>query len=108
MRWCSVAQPVKHTLLPQVGDYIGLLPDFPNVDFVKERLSEGERGCAFTWKVIVNGDEGPSGISFKQCNEDGKVVFVRDIPAPSLKPPPLGRLAGALRPRLRMFRAKPT
>jgi len=87
--------------LEAVRAYINLLPSFPNVEFVAERISEGERCCCLTWKVVVNGEDGPAGISINEVNSDGKIAFARDIPAP--KPAPLGKLAGSLRPRLRTF-----
>ncbi len=89
-----------------VAEYIGLLPDFPNVEFVLDRCSQGRRGCCFTWKVVVNGADGPSGISFKEVDAKGKICFNRDIPAPSIRPPPIGRLAARLRPKLRVFRRR--
>ena len=88
-----------------ITDYINLLPEIPNVVFVPEKISEGSTGCAFTWKVVVNDSDGPSGISFKEVDAAGKVVFNRDIPAPAW-PRPVGRLAARLRPRLRTFGAR--
>ena len=77
--------------------------DIPGVDFVPLRVSEGDRAVAFTWKVVVNGQDGPSGISFYQVDDEGKVCYIRDIPAPSIKPPPLGTLAALYDPKLRVF-----
>ena len=71
--------------------------------FVSERISEGSRGVCLTWKVVVNGEDGPAGISFNEVDADGKIIFARDIPAPGQKPPPLGSLALKLRPRLGVF-----
>ena len=68
--------------------------DIPGVEFVPLKVSEGEKGCCFTWKVVVNGQDGPNGISFYEVDEQGKVQFVRDIPAPSPRGfRPLGALA---------------
>ena len=91
--------------LDAVSAYINLLPDFPNFVFVPEKISQGKVGCCLTWKVVVNGEDGPSGISFNEVNPDGKICFARDIPAPSGSAP-LGSLAGKLRPKLRRFRAR--
>ena len=79
--------------------------DIPGIEFVPLRVSEGERGCAFTWKVTVNGNEGPQGISFYEVDDAGKVCFVRDIPAPSPRGfRPVGALAAATDPELRLLR----
>ena len=56
----------------QVSDFVNAF-DIPGVDFVPLRISEGARGCAFTWKVLVNGNEGPQGLSFYELNDEGKV-----------------------------------
>lgn len=85
-----------------ITEYINLLPDIPNFVFVPGRISQGAKGCCFTWKVVVNGSDGPSGISFKEVDADGKITFNRDIPAPTW-PRPVGRVAAALRPKLRVF-----
>ena len=72
------------------------------------RISDGgDRACCFTWRVRVNGQDGPEGISFYETDADGKVAFIRDIPAPSIKPPPLATLAALVDPRLRVFAPRP-
>lgn len=81
--------------------------DIPGVTFEPRRISEGDRACAFTWVVKVNGEQGPSGISFYEVDPaSGKVVFIRDIPAPSMKPPPLTSFAAIYDPILRVFDPK--
>jgi len=83
--------------------------DIPGIEFVPVKISEGKRGCVFTWKVKVNGNDGPSGISFYEVNDKGEVSFIRDIPAPSMPfglPPPLATLAEILQPKLRTFDAR--
>jgi len=80
--------------------------DIPGVAFVPLRISEGARACAFTWRVLINGQEGPEGISFYEVDAQGKVCFVRDIPAPSLRPPPFGALAATVDPQLRVLRPR--
>jgi len=78
--------------------------DIPGIEFVPQRVSEGERAVCFTWKVVVNGQAGPSGISFYEVDTDGKVCFIRDIPAPSPRGfRPAGALAAAVDPELRTF-----
>jgi hypothetical protein len=51
----------------------------------------------------VNGADGPKGISFYEVDSVGAVSFIRDIPAPSIKPPPLLALAALKDPQLRVF-----
>ena len=78
--------------------------DIPGIEFVPLRVSEGERACAFTWKVVVNGQDGPSGVSFYEVDEAGAVCFIRDIPAPSPAGfRPLAALAEAVDPELRLL-----
>ena len=77
--------------------------DFPGIEFIPERISQGASGCCFTWRVTINGQEGPQGISFYGADDAGKICFIRDIPAPSVKPPPLGVLAARVDPILRIF-----
>lgn len=80
--------------------------DIPGIEFLLLKASEGERGCAFTWQVKVNGQDGPTGISFYEVNPAGKVSYIRDIPAPSVPfglPPPFASLAAILQPKLRVF-----
>ena len=93
--------------LEAVSDYIKLLDVFPNFVFIPERISEGDVGCCLTWRCEVNGEPGPSGISFNEVNADGKIRFARDIPAPSLRPPPFTTLAAKASPKLRVFNARP-
>ena len=80
--------------------------DFPGIEFRVQDLSDGEVSCCFTWKVRVNGEEGPQGISFYETDGKGKIQFIRDCPAPSMKPAPLGTVASLLRPHLRVFQGR--
>lgn len=80
--------------------------DIPGIQFKLQRASEGARACAFTWKVLINGQDGPEGISFYEVDKAGKVCYIRDIPAPSIKPPPLGSLAALVDPKLRVFKPR--
>ena len=93
--------------LGPVSEYIGLLEVFPDFVFISERISEGERGCCITWRCEVNGEDGPSGISYNEVDADGKICFARDIPAPSLKPPPVAALAKLTSPKLRVLTPRP-
>jgi len=90
-----------------VSEYISLLDAFPNFVFIPERISEGDRACCLTWRCEVNGEAGPSGISFNEVNAQGKISFARDIPAPSIKPPPLTALAKITSPKLRVLTPRP-
>ena len=89
--------------IPAVTELVNAF-DTPGIEFVPLRISEGERACAFTWKVLVNGQDGPQGISFYEVDDEGKVAFIRDIPAPSPRGfRPLGQLAAQVDPVLRTF-----
>ena len=91
--------------IPAVTEFVNAF-DIPGIDFVPLRISEGERACAFTWKVLVNGQEGPQGLSFYEVDDGGKVAFIRDIPAPSPRGfRPLGELAAYVDPNLRVLSA---
>lgn len=81
--------------------------DFPGIEFIAKRISDGSKGCCFTWSVKIGGADGPEGISFYECDDNGKVKFIRDIPAPSLLPPLLPPIANLLQPQLRVFKATP-
>lgn len=87
---------------PAVTDFLNAF-DIPGIEFVPQRVSEGARACCFTWLVKVNGADGPSGISFYEVDETGKICFIRDIPASSIKPAPLLALATLKDPALRVF-----
>ena len=91
-----------------VSEYIGMLDVFPDFVFIPERISQGDKGCCLTWRCEVNGEPGPAGISYNEVDGAGKISFARDIPAPSLKPPPLAALAATLRPKLRTFAGRRT
>ena len=41
--------------------------DIPGLEFVALKVSDGEAACCFTWKVVVNGQDGPQGLSFYQA-----------------------------------------
>lgn len=79
--------------------------DFPGIEFSIQDLSEGDVACCFTWRVKVNGKEGPQGISFYETDGNGKITYIRDTPAPTLRPI-FGYLARILRPNLRTFRSR--
>merc|ERR1711879_768475 len=79
--------------------------DFPGIEFRIQDLSEGDKACVFTWRVKVNGNEGPQGVSFYETDSKGKITYIRDTPSPSFSPV-FGKLARLLRPKLRTFRAR--
>lgn len=79
--------------------------DFPGIEFRIQDLSEGDVACCFTWRVTVNGKEGPQGISFYETDGNGKITYIRDTPAPTMRPV-FGNLARLLRPKLRTFRSR--
>lgn len=79
--------------------------DFPGIEFRVQDLSEGDVACCFTWRVKVDGQEGPQGISFYETDGEGKIAYIRDTPAPTLRPI-FGNLARLLRPKLRTFRSR--
>lgn len=90
---------------PAVAAFLNAF-DIPGIEFVPLKISEGSRACCFTWLVKVNGEEGPQGISFYEIDASRKVSYIRDIPAPALKPPPLATLAALADPQLRLFRPR--
>ena len=78
--------------------------DFPGIKFVPERISDGTQSCCFTWRVELAGvDQATKGISFYELDDMGRLAFLRDIPEPALKPPPLRALASFVRPGIRKF-----
>lgn len=90
--------------------------DIPGIRFVPERISLTDnvagvkrvQGCCFTWRVEIAGTEGSTrGISFYEFDPaTNKIVYIRDIPEPAIKPPPLQKLASLKEPGLKVF--KPT
>ncbi len=62
--------------IPAVTEFVNAF-DIPGIDFVPLKISEGERACAFTWKVLVNGQDGPQGLSFYEVDANGKVSCPR-------------------------------
>ncbi len=77
--------------------------DIPGVEFCIRRRTVGDAACVFTWVVRLNDQDGPRGISFYGLDAAKKISYIRDIPAPSIKPPPLGTLAGLINPQLCTF-----
>lgn len=88
----------------QVGGFIEEF-DIPGIRFIPERISEGSgRGCCFTWRVEIAGTDGSiKGVSYYELDDAGRVSYIRDIPEPAIKPPPLQTLAALLEPGLRKF-----
>ena len=75
--------------------------DIPGIEFVPTELSKGDDACCFTWLVRVNGNDGPKGISFYGSDAEGKIDYIRDIPATA--PAPLQQLAALVNLALRKF-----
>jgi len=77
--------------------------DLGGVEWLLTKSTTGESACAFTWQVNLKGKKAADGISFL---EGLPVTYVRDVPSPLIKPPPLQRLAALFRPSLRTFRGR--
>ncbi len=81
--------------------------DLGGIEWILENASTGKDACCFTWKIKIKGEEAADGVSFYDMRgspEGGrKVTFIRDIPSPLVKPPPLQKLAALLNPQLRVF-----
>ena len=79
--------------------------NFPGITFVPGRISDGKDSCCFTFEVKIAGVEATTkGVSFYARNpQNGKLAYIRDIPEPAIKPPPLQSLASFLNPGLRRF-----
>ena len=94
--------------------------DIPGLAFVPDRISDGDRACCFTWEVDL-GVEGAARVGGylvlrvrrrrrRAVGVGGgsvRVTYVRDIPEPTMKPPPLQALAAAVNPATRVFAAVP-
>jgi hypothetical protein len=98
--------------IDQVSDFLDEF-DIPGITFVPERFSDGTEAVCFIWYIEIAGvDAAPiRGVSFyrTRLEADGsrRVSYVRDIPEPALKPPPLLALATLLRPGIRRFTPLP-
>ena len=75
--------------------------DLGGIEWLLTKHTTGSKACCFTWKIKIKGKDAADGISFYDNNP---LTYVRDIPSPLLKPPPLLSLAAKVRPRLRVFR----
>jgi hypothetical protein len=80
--------------------------DIPGITFIPEKISAGKTACSFTWRVEIAGvDKATRGISFYKTNKEGsKVIFIRDIAEPAIKPAPLQELAAIFNPSIRRFK----
>lgn len=83
---------------------------FPGIEFKPDRFDDGVLSTCFTWDVCLEGQETSiKGISYYKLDPDSRLVtYVRDIPEPAIKPPPLGALARSIRPGLGVFIGVPT
>ena len=83
--------------------------DIPGIEFVPERIDDGIDSCSFTWKISIAGVDGTvRGISFYETKIDEKtgkrrISYIRDIPEPAIKPPPLQTIAAFINPGLKTF-----
>jgi hypothetical protein len=82
---------------------------FPGIEFKPSRFDDGVLSTCFTWEVRLQGQATSiKGISFYKLDPKSRLVtYVRDIPEPAIKPPPLGALARFLRPGLGVFKGVP-
>jgi len=82
---------------------------FPGIEFKPDKFDDGIRSTCFTWDVCLDGQtESIKGMSFYEIDpETSLITYVRDVPESAIKPPPLGRLARALRPGLGVFEGVP-
>jgi len=82
---------------------------FPGIEFRPVCFDDGINSTCFLWNVVLkNADETITGISFLELDpESRKVVYIRDIPEPTFKPPAFGWLARKIRPGLGVFRGVP-
>lgn len=82
---------------------------FPGIEFKPVKFDDGIDSTCFTWDVCLEGqEEAVRGMSFYELDpETRKISYVRDVPEPTTKPPPLGKLARTLRPGLGVFRGVP-
>lgn len=87
--------------------------DIPGLTFVIQRVSDGSSSACFTWEVDLGVGSETSrvqGLSFYELDSDGRIAYVRDIPAPAIKPAPLASLlgmVGALDPALKVMEVAP-
>ena len=92
----------------EVADFLDEF-DIPGIEFVPEMIDDGKDSCAFTWKISIAGVDGTvRGISFYDTKLDEKtgkrrISYIRDIPEPAIKPPPLQSIASVVNPGLKTF-----
>lgn len=82
---------------------------FPGIEFKPDRFDDGVLSTCFTWDVCLDGQtDSIKGMSFYELDPETRLIrYVRDVPESAIKPPPLGRLARALRPGLGVFEGVP-
>lgn len=82
---------------------------FPGIEFRPLEFDDGETSTCFTWEIVLNGaPDTIQGMSFYELDpETRKIVYVRDVPESSIKPPILGTWARNLRPGLGVFSPVP-
>lgn len=51
-----------------------------------DKISDGNAACGFSWTWTEGEQEGLRGTTFCELNDDGQIVYVREIPEPLYKP----------------------
>lgn len=51
-----------------------------------DRISDGDKACGFAWTYTTDNEEGLRGTTFVELNDQGEIVYVREIPEPIFKP----------------------
>ena len=92
----------------EVSDFLDEF-DIPGIEFIPEMIGDGRDSCVFTWRISIAGVEGTvRGISYYATEVDQKtgkrkISYIRDIPEPAIKPPPLQTIASIIKPGLKTF-----
>lgn len=51
-----------------------------------DKISDGNKACGYAWTYTCDNLEGLRGTTFVELNENGEIVYVREIPEPIFKP----------------------
>jgi len=51
-----------------------------------DKISDGNKACGYAWTYTCDNLEGLRGTTFIELNENGEIVYVREIPEPIFKP----------------------
>jgi hypothetical protein len=90
----------------QVATFAQAFAYLPGIQFRGQRFDDGILSTCYIWEVDLQGSPQPiQGISFQELNPSTrKIAYMRDLSAPAIFPPVLGKLARWLRPGLGVFR----